>query len=638
MKSYADFALDIYESILRDALTRWPTLKSLKEKDLSYLRKIVKIRGLPFFTEILPAVGKFLDRSLDNGCLLSDEYPQGYPLLNGRPKLFRDLLSQVFDTEGLLRDDADLEAILFLRTLCYCMKKILIPYNAPQLEDTLDEFFLIEKRLPPSYPDTWDSDIPVWTRRYGHPLWGWSTADREALASRDLFLDGAANYKCPFNWDHFQAFARRCSAEIGSPDWWGIVPKHGPGAVAETGKPVKYEFVNWSKRLQLFFPFDWFGSGSLDENQDWPTEKEVSSRLVAVPKTPKGPRLICCEPISNQWIQQGILGWLEERIGATLFRHSINLRSQELSKQRALSASIDGREVTIDLSSASDRISTRLVEYLFWTPVDNGLLDGLHACRTRTMTQNLSSRQPSMVVLKKFSTMGSALTFPIQSMLFAMLAVYALRHTEGRTWNFEGLEDDFRRVRVFGDDIIAPKHAYEAIELLLQECGLKVNTSKTYTGFNFRESCGCDAFKGVDVTPPRILSLYDGSPASTATTIETSNNFHKKGMWRTAEMLVSQLPESERKLLLVHDGGGLGLGLYSFTGPSISHLKQKWDADLQRYYSIALGVTSKVTKRQGTGAACLTQYFTESPDPRFPWASGQVGRARLKKGRVRVYG
>nr|UJQ85382.1 MAG: hypothetical protein 3 [Leviviridae sp.] len=643
MKRYVDYALDILESVLSDALARWPSLGTSLEKDKSYLRRVSKQRGLPFFTGVLPKAGRWLDRALDTGHLsITEGIPQGFPVIGMRPKLFGGLFLKVFDELGMLRYDADAEAVLFLRTILYGFKKVQVPHTASQLKETLDAFYDIEARLPSSHSCSWDSDIPTWEGRFGHPIWGVQWPCPSSDQTRFGFLDRDDDDQSDrFNWDHFRAFARFCVSALGTPDWWAIMPKHGPGAVAEGSQVVKYDFDNWPRKLQLYFPHDWFASGFLDmEPESMPSEKEYSSRLCAVPKTANGPRLICCEPVAHQWIQQGILQWLEGRLNTTLFRHSINLRSQELSKQRALDASIDGMEMTMDLSSASDRLSCRLVEYIFQ---GTDILDGMHACRTRTMTQNLSDEHPSMIVLKKFSTMGSALTFPIQSIVFTILCVYALRHTEKRTWNFDGVEEDFKRVRVYGDDIIAPTHAYTAIKLLLEECGLQVNADKTYTGKYFRESCGCDAFRGVDVTPPRILQLYDGSPSSTATLIETSNNFHKKGMWKTAEKIVSYMPEAERKLLLVHNGEGMGLGLYSFVGPRLDHLKAGWDRDLQRSYSIALGVTSKVTQRQGTGFAGCAQYFHEHPDPlllpyeRRQWVSGQPGRARLKKGRVRVY-
>lgn len=637
MKSYADYALAVYGGIISDATTRWPSLGSSMEKDLSYLRRAVESRGLPFLTIVLPDTGKWFDKSLDYGSQLLSGIPQGMPSKHGRPKLFRDLLSLVFDDEGVLRTDADVEAILFLRSLYGAMKKLEVPYTPQTLEESLDEFFEIERRLAPHHPHTWESDLPVWAERVGHPIWGVQTPPTGQYELLPTDLRDAPSLP----WHTLRAVARRVVGEIGIPNWWGILPKHGPGAVSQTGRGIfKYEFHNWPRQLEAVFPFDWFGSGLLEPN-DRVDSREIPSRLIAVPKSQKGPRLICAEPIANQWIQQGISRWLEERIEGTILRHSISLRSQEHSRERALTASIDGKEATIDLSAASDRISTRLVEYLFQ---GSEILDGMHACRTRLMVQNISQKHDSHLVLRKFSTMGSALTFPIQSIIFTILSVWALRLHEGTHLDLDGIVGDFQRVRVYGDDIIAPTHAIETIKLVLHECGLLVNASKSYSGENFRESCGCDAFKGVDVTPPRCKHPYDGSPALLATHLETSNNYHRKGFWKTAQVLVSMIPESERKLLLVHRGEGLGLGLFSFVGPSISHLRKKWDSALQREYSIALGVTSRVTFEQGPGMSGLTQYFTECPDPNplsesfAPgWRSGRPGRVRLRKERTRVY-
>lgn len=597
-------------------------------KDLSYLRRAVEERGISFLTITLPDLGKVIDRSLDQGFLDLASFPRGVTRNRRGPVFLRELFNKVFDNDMVLRNDPCVDAITFLRQICFCCKKLRLECPQSKLEETLDEFFQIEAGLPPSYPNTWDSDIPEWLPRCGHPLWG----DQD-LVRTDLFED---TKRSSVDWSLLRAIARRVTSSIGEPDWWSLTPKHGPGVVSE-GPVVKYDFPYWPKKLDLWFPYDWFGSGDLNHREP-PSSREPSSRLIAVPKSMKGPRLICAEPTAHQWIQQCIWRWLEARvIQSPYLSDSITFRSQENSRKRALNASIDRKHCTIDLSSASDRISTRLVEYIFQ---GSSILDGLHACRTRSLSQNLTERHGSLCVLRKFSTMGSAVTFPIQSILFAILTVFSMAYSQGK--KVSDLTDNtlkgmFREITVFGDDIIAPREYLSAITEVFTSCGLKINSSKTFSDGYFRESCGMDAYKGYDVTPAYLLEPYGDSPTSMASVVEASNNFFSKGYWRTAYAIESSIPISERKLLHIGSMDDGTFGLRSFCGTSTDHLRMGWDSSLQRMYSISLQITSKVRVVRGRGEACLSQYFFEKPDPLYAWSSGQASSVRLRKRRTRVY-
>ncbi len=630
MKSHLANVLDVYGGIFEDAYRIWPNDIEFLGKDLSYLRRASEDRGLSYFTITLPAFGKAFDRALSNGEFLASEVPQGIPMIQKRPKLFGTLYKNIFADDGMLKQHPCVQSVAYFRQLCFMAKKLRVQCAPHYVKETLDEFFKIEDRMLPPHADTWDSDAPMWGERRGHPIYG---VPGLPCTQQLSFLDAQPTRLFP--WDSLRHLCRRVFSQVGTPDWWSILPKHGPGATAEKlGKEFvsKYEFPNWPKRLDNWFPYDWFGSGSFDAPVP-DSDREVPSRLIAVPKTHTGPRLICAEPVAHQWMQQGIRGWLEERIDRTVLGRSVSLRNQEYSREGALRASIDGHSCTIDLSAASDRLSCRLVEYVFQ---GSEVLDGIHACRTKLLSQTLSAEHPRVLKLKKFSTMGSALTFPVQSIVFAILTVYALRVAEGREDDWSNWEADFDRVRVYGDDIIAPTHAYSAITSLLSECGLKVNNAKSYSEGFFRESCGMDAFMGVDVTPARLLETYDGSATSMAATVETSNNFHKRGYWATAQVVANQLSPQELKLLEVVGDEVGGLGLYSFQGGSRAHLKRRWNPYLHRDEYTALKVTAVVTKARGTGYADLTQYFTEDPSPLVHWEAGQVQRVRTRKVRARV--
>lgn len=639
MKSYATYVMSLYDGIFSDAAIRWPDIRSTMDKDLLCLRSAFEHRGLAFFTLTLPAFGHWIDRSLDLRCFSDKaEIPRGIKLFRGRPRLFWGILTKVFDNDGMLKCDVDHEAVLFLRTLCQSLKKLEVPCRAKIVRQTLKEFYDVEAQLPKSYCNTWDCEIPDWQERIGHPLTGESVPD--ASEWPDLF----GHTSSPGNhlpWDTLRELSRRVLSDLGVPDYWKLAPKHGPGAVSETGWGSKYEFPNWPKKLENWFPFDWFGAGDLHLRSGPGSDRELPSRLMAVPKSQKGPRLICCEPIAHQWMQQSIWRWVKGRIGDTVLGRSIDFGSQLESQRAALKASHDGSLATLDLSSASDRLSTRLVEYLFQ---GTELLDHFHACRTRAVEQTLDDHLPKMILLRKFSTMGSALTFPVQSIVFAILSVWALRLHEGRESDWSGWKRDFGRVRVFGDDIIVPSHVYGITKFVLHECGLRVNTQKSFGGSSFRESCGMDAFDGVDVTPARHTLPYSGNAPSTAALIMYSNNLFTKGLWKTSEKVLGWLPPQLRKLLVTSGPEDGVRGLVSFCGSDLHTHRRKWDVDLQRWYVQRLGFYAKVRYTPGGGWSSLTQFFTEDPaqkrdhhDGVLLWNSGRATPKRLKMRRFRAY-
>lgn len=661
MKSHLDYVLAVYESILVDASHTWPTLTSSFEKDLSYLRRAAENRGLRYFTVTLPELGKKFDSFLSREALASDWVPQGIPKRWNRPVLFQGLFGLVISDSDTLLPDFDFGAVKYLRQLMYCCKKYRIDCGENLKKEAVAAFFEIEDSMPPILEGHWNSETPNW--RYDpnvHPLrqqvgrdidsgkedvkWDygvwylWQKADNETVGvTRDV--NGVAGNHT-WAWLEFAKICRIISTDLGEPDWYSLEGRHGPGVVSDQkGSYIsKYEFPSWPARLGNWFPYEWFGSGILDSEHSYQTN-EPMSRLIAVPKTQKGPRLICCEPICHQWMQQGIWRWLKDAVSRSLLSETITFGSQEISRERALKGSLDGSLATIDLSEASDRIHADLVGYVF---NGNPLLDGIHACRTRYVMQTIDDNQRKGCCFRKFAPMGSALTFPIESIVFSAIAIWAdhisrnISHISTRS-----VRSSARRVTVFGDDIIVPVAAVGPLLDILEDLGLKVNTNKSFWNGKFRESCGVDALMGVDVTPAYLLGLYDGSATSMSSIVECSNNFHKHGLWRSAQTIAAQLPQKELKLLSIVGGEVEGLGLFSFCGHTQEHLKVCWNVDYQREDSIALSVVSKTTKARGRGSSSLTQYFIERPseqDPltRVSWEAGQVKTVSHRKVRQRV--
>lgn len=211
------------------------------------------------------------------------------------------------------------------------------------------------------------------------------------------------------------------------------------------------------------------------------------NRLSLVPKNIDISRSICTEPTLNMWYQLGLGNIVRERLRSFF---GIDLRHvADVNRHMARLGSLDsdGPESfsTIDLESASDSISLTLVDELFpqWF---SSILKYL---------RSPVSRLPdgSALTLNMVSTMGNGYTFPLQTLLFSAVvsAVYLekgipLKRVNSETPNWS----------VFGDDIIVRSDAYDRVVHLLGLLGFRVNAEKSFNKGPFRESCGCDFFKG----------------------------------------------------------------------------------------------------------------------------------------------
>jgi hypothetical protein len=106
--------------------------------------------------------------------------------------------------------------------------------------------------------------------------------------------------------------------------------------------------------------------------------------------------------------------------------------------------------------------------------------------------------------------MGSAMTFPIESMVFWTIVVMTVCRSRGEYLpTSEILKDLQEDASVYGDDIIVPVAYTQPVIELLELFGLKVNRAKSFTNSNFRESCGAEFYEGHDVT---IVRARKGIP------------------------------------------------------------------------------------------------------------------------------
>lgn len=601
----------LYAAILKDISMYYPDDQADWDMDKIHLSSLVDSRGLSVFTMDLPALGKILDKCLSSGSLVF----HGEPLSRSSkrssmvPRLFRGLWRRIIDDNGCLLLDVDPNTVVFLRTLLYASKKWDSACDPSYLYKEMRDYHETEASLPQPDPfwDSSGSDLDtVNLGTFGDMV------DRPGNQQGLLF--GADRVDAEL-LDSIQRVADQVSTALGIFDPHHARFRHGPGAVSDLRRgEYKYSFPTWSDRLEPLFPSSIFANANVRMGRDVHiSNQEMSSVHIAVRKTMKGPRLIAKEPTCHQWCQQSIADFLQQGVKTGPLRFSIDFRRQSWSRSAALEGSRTGLLATIDLKSASDRLTTHVVQRMFRR--NPGLLGHMVACRTRYLSNGIDKKLPSLIKLRKFSTQGSALTFPVQSYVFATICIGVGIYYH----NYKKSRDQIaRQVRVFGDDIIVPKEWVPLVRKALSLLYLRVNDTKTHTDGYFRESCGMDAWRGYDVTPPYITKLYQESrPSSLAATIDVANNFFLKGFWHTADVVMSTVPSWIRKSkIAVVARQSRVLGLISNTGSCFSNLSSRWNSDLQVREYRAIGVlTSNGSAIRNEGPENLLQFFTEKEFP-----------------------
>ncbi len=227
-------------------------------------------------------------------------------------------------------------------------------------------------------------------------------------------------------------------------------------------------------------------------NQRFGFDKVKGGQLFFAPKNAEISRTCCTEANLNMLIQKSLGAFMEYR----LERHfGINLSTQPAhNRELARIGSVDGSFGTIDLVSASDSISWQLMLRTFEDGFTKAVL-------SRCRSESAVLPDGSEVVLNMISTMGNGFTFPLQTVIFAsaVRSVYQLMDLPCRCPRTQ--------FAVFGDDIIVRREAYDFLIRMLHKLGFEVNVGKSFNNGPFRESCGEDYFKGVDIRGVYIRSL-----------------------------------------------------------------------------------------------------------------------------------
>lgn len=554
-------------------------------KDLITIKSRLEKEGESFLTITLPTFAKGIERCIELGYFdpsLFRAFGKTTAFGSVRiPKLFSGIVSKLFDVHGLLRKDANPDLVDGIRQICLCFNKLKKECTNERQLAAIRSFRQCEADLGTFRPKDWVHLNPfkrVFVRVFGNALW-----------------------------------RLQCKLQSGE-----LVPNHGPGAVAEgfrgNGKLTRQ---HWSKRLERSFSiYDYaVPNYGFDVGEVLPdafeSKTELPVKVTFVPKTQKTPRVIAIEPTHNQYTQQALSRELVKLIESDPWCKGIHFTDNSFNREYARKSSLDRKYATLDLSEASDRVHAGLV-FLMLSDYD-ALARAFFDCRSKYALLP----DDEVVGLKKFASMGSALCFPVESMVFYTLCILSGFKTLGLAMSDKNLKTITSQIHVFGDDLIVPTSWSKVLIEMLESAKFKVNTSKSFVSGPFRESCGMDAMHGVQITPVyirRSLPTNKKDHKAIVSTVASANLFYKKGYWVSAAYMRSLVERLIGVLPHVPDDSP-SVGWHSFRQFTTV---QRWNHQLHRFEHKGFIAKSRERKDVVEGAARLLKYFLRSFDNKEP--------------------
>jgi len=571
------------------------------DRDFIEVLRRVEHEGLSFLTITLPNFSADFELSLERGYVGSDLFA-GFKRKGGLPTFLSGFLHQVFDNSGVLLSEVNVEAVRAIEQLCLLFKKIELECtpkrNAAAIvayENCEDDLRSVVAQLP-----------------------------KESL--RSLAVQAAILFG-----DVFDAI----NQEI---ETFSLNPRHGPGSTADKlSGNAKFSQNEWTERMETIFPFSHYVLPRVGVQPDWPVnhlslEQERPVEVLLVPKTAKSPRIIAREPTALQYMQQGLMQRFVSLMEQDpLCGPLIGFTDQELNRQYARQGSIHGDLATLDLSEASDRVLNDAVLAILapWP----SLSEAVQACRSREALLPNGKKLP----LVKFASMGSALCFPMEEIVFLSVILLGINH--GKPLNKRGIVNFHDALRVYGDDIIVPVDRVDVVVEALQTYGLKVNATKSFWNGQFRESCGGNFYNGEWITPVRVKSLFpitrfDG--ASIVRTMELSNRLYEYGYWRASRFVLDYLQSLGfgRKVVPY---GTVAVAPITFQEPTMNYV---FDKDLHHWKIRVDVVHVKAPTSELDGLPALSKCFRgdySSPENReHLHRAGRPLSVRTKRGWVVV--
>lgn len=215
--------------------------------------------------------------------------------------------------------------------------------------------------------------------------------------------------------------------------------------------------------------------------EDSPLCTETLS-LTTVPKSWKIYRLITPLSLLGLFLSNGIGAVISSRLAAAgLDIRRLQMRHSRLVKQMSVTLKL----ATADLSAASDSLTKELLCQILPR-------DWFSMLRKLFITQVIHKDGDSVRQSHTESVlpMGNGATFPVETLVF-----YCLLRAIGELSGVKGL------ISVYGDDLIYPSRLHKFVCVIFPLMNLKLNLDKTFVKHPFRESCGADYYRGVDVRP-----------------------------------------------------------------------------------------------------------------------------------------
>jgi hypothetical protein len=490
---------------------------------------------LSFLTITLPSFGKDFEKSLDKGKVDRSLFA-AFSRKGELPRFLGGFLDLVFDRgTGRLVEDPSIEAIYAVRQLSLMFGKILVECSDARNNAAIERYLDCEQEVRQSDSERTEADYLEFTRM-----------------SRLLWADVFARV------DH----------KVHEHE---LIPRHGPGATADRIKGnLKFVQREWTRRLDSIFPYgeyvlpNWRYHQYLNRVSFLEPGEERPVRVILVPKTLESPRIIAIEPVAMQYMQQAISRDLVDTIETGIdsqFGWCLGFRDQGPNQALASAGSLMGSLATLDLSEASDRVSNQLVRRM----VENHpwLAEAVDATRSRKAEVN-----GRVIRLAKFASMGSALTFPIEAMVFSTLVFLGIQRALNRPLTRQDLQSFRGQVRVYGDDIIVPVDYVSSVVSTLEDFGFRVNAGKSFWTGRFRESCGKEYYAGEDVSITRVRRLFPTQRSDVLETISLvslRNRMYFAGLWKTARYLDDKLESLLRHYPTVMPGSPV-LGRESLMG------------------------------------------------------------------------
>jgi len=521
----------LWKKVADESATRCCTSAT---RDLTTVSGRVKHEGLSFLTITLPSFGKDFEKSLDLG-YVDPHLFKSFKRRGRSPVFLSGFLDLVFDrSDGRLLDEPNEDAILAIRQLTLMFGKVRIPCSDARTAAAFEQFIQCEKDI----------------------------RENDARLTEEHFSDFKRVSRLLFG-DMFDFMDHQI---------WEVAhkPKHGPGATADKLRGnAKYTQRTWTSRLQEFFPWEEFlaaNSSYTDELNDVNVLEpgdEMPVRVISVPKTLKTPRIIAIEPTAMQYCQQSVREMIYDWVKRDGTLHSmIGFTDQTPNQRLAQRGSLRGDLATLDLSEASDRVSNQSVRAMLsdW-PFLHGAVD---ACRSR----KADVPGHGVVRLAKFASMGSALTFPVEAMVFLTNVFMGIEQELNRPLRRGDIQRFRGRVRVYGDDIIVPKDFVRSVIGVLELFGARVNTSKSFWNGNFRESCGREYYAGHDVSIVRVREVFPTSPMhaqEAISLVSLRNQLYYAGWWATCKWLDDEITGVLRYFPVVLPSSPVQ-GRYSYLG------------------------------------------------------------------------